>query len=123
MSDTKEVDKQQAIDSKEPIKSSKIEKEQSSAVTELSKLVGTEESIKVKVYSPYRVYYEGMAFSISAVNETGPFDILPKHFNFICLLLPCKITVRTVNDGTQQIEISGGMMHVKADSVIVFLDI
>jgi len=123
MSENQEVNEQQAINQATPVKNIKREQENQEAVGELSKLVGKDESIKVKVHSPYRVYYEGMAFSISAVNDTGPFDILPQHFNFICLLQPCKLTIRTVKDGTQQIDIGGGVMHVKADSVIVFLDI
>ena len=39
----------------------------------------------VKVYAPFQVYFEGMAYSVSAVNETGPFDILPRHHNFLCI--------------------------------------
>ncbi|MEI6756051.1 MAG: hypothetical protein WCK80_03510 [bacterium] len=98
-----------------------IEKQQ--AVKELGTKDSKDLSIEVKVHSPYKVYYEGQAFSISAENDTGPFDILPKHDNFICLLKACNLVLRTVKDGEQSIEISGGVMHAKADKVIVFLDI
>jgi F0F1-type ATP synthase epsilon subunit len=65
-----------------------------------------------------------MASSISGENATGPFDILPHHHNFISLLRPCELTVRRPNGGAEQrIKISGGIMHVKADRIIVFLDI
>lgn len=81
-------------------------------------------SMRVKVYSPFRDYYDGRAFSVSAVNATGPFDILPKHHNFISLLSPCDLVVRTVNEiDDRRIRISGGIMHVKADRVVVFLDV
>lgn len=80
-------------------------------------------SMEVKVYSPFRDYYDGPAFSLSAENDTGPFDILPKHHNFISLLSPCEMVLRTVKNGDQKIRISGGIMHVKADKVIVFLDV
>jgi Flp pilus assembly protein TadG len=80
-------------------------------------------NMNVKVYSPSRVYYDDLAFSVSATNDTGEFDILPKHHPFISLLNACDLIVRTVNEGNRQISISGGMMHVKADQVIVFLDI
>mgnify|MGYP002136179900 CR=1 FL=1 len=80
-------------------------------------------SMHVKVYSPFKDYYDGMAFSLSAVNATGPFDILPRHHNFISLLTPCEMVLRTVKNGEQKIEISGGIMHVKADQVVVFLDV
>lgn len=79
-------------------------------------------SMYVKVYAPYKVYFEGDAESISAASQTGPFDILPRHHNFITLLVACDIVVRT-KTGEEKIRIQGGIMHVKADSVIVFLDV
>ena len=81
------------------------------------------DSMAVKIHSPFQVYYDGKAFSVSAENATGPFDILPKHHNFITLLTPCDIVVRTVDQGEQRIRISGGIMHVKADRLVVFLDV
>ena len=79
-------------------------------------------TMHLKIYSPYKVYFDGEALSISAESATGPFDILPKHHNFITLLEPCDAVVRT-GRGDQTIRISGGMMHVKADDVVVFLDV
>lgn len=79
-------------------------------------------TLYLKVYSPYRVYYEGRVSSVSAENATGPFDILPKHHNFITLLLPCDMIVRAENEA-HRIRIQGGMMHIKSDEVIVFLDV
>lgn len=76
----------------------------------------------VKVYAPYKVYFDDDALSISAVNETGPFDILPQHHNFMTLLSPCEIFVRT-DRGDEKFAIQRGIMHVKADQVIVFLDV
>ena len=76
----------------------------------------------IKVYSPYQTYFDEKAYSISATNSTGPFDILPKHHNFMTLLIPCELAIRTAA-GVQRIRISRGVMHVKADQVIVFLDV
>jgi F0F1-type ATP synthase epsilon subunit len=76
----------------------------------------------VKVYSPFQVYFDEEAFSISAENGTGPFDVLPHHHNFITLLNPCEMVVRAPL-GERRIRISGGVMHVKADNVAVFLDV
>lgn len=78
--------------------------------------------LKVKVYSPFQVYFEDVADSVSAVNATGPFDILPRHHNFITLLSPCEIIIRMAKK-TQKIRIARGIMHVKADRVTVFLDV
>ena len=78
----------------------------------------------VKVYSPAKTYFDEPAASISGENATGPFDILPHHHNFISLLKPCELVIRRPDNGAEQrIKISGGIMHVKADRIIVFLDI
>lgn len=80
------------------------------------------EAIHIKVYSPFKVYFDSEGTSISGLNATGPFDVLPRHHNFITLLTACVLIVRT-RHGEQKIRISGGLMHVKADQVIVFLDV
>lgn len=79
-------------------------------------------AMALKIYSPFKVYYDDTAFSISAVNATGPFDILPKHHNFVSLLNACELAVQAPN-GNKRIRISGGLMHVQADNVRVFLDV
>lgn len=80
------------------------------------------QTMHVKVYAPFKTYFDGQASSISAVNGTGPFDVLPKHHNFMTLLSPCEIVVRT-QQGEERILISRGIMHVKSNDVIVFLDV
>ena len=79
-------------------------------------------TMRVKIYSPYKVYFDGEAKSISAESATGPFDILPKHHNFITLLEPCDAIVRTAK-GEETVRISGGVMHVKSDDLVIFLDV
>jgi len=73
------------------------------------------------------VYFNDRALSISAENDTGPFDILPKHHNFMSLLNACDLIVRLrARDGKdkeQKIRISRGIMHVRQDQVTVFLDV
>ncbi|MHB1865402.1 MAG: hypothetical protein ACYCPS_04580 [Candidatus Saccharimonadales bacterium] len=97
------------------------ETQESRVVEELS---GRQElTMAIKVASPFTRYYDGHAFSLSAVNATGPFDILPKHHNFMSLLKPCTLTIRTTNGDVKKIVINGGLLHVKSDRVTVFLDI
>lgn len=79
-------------------------------------------TMHIKVYSPYQVYFDQDGYSISGLNNTGPFDILPRHHNFMTLLNPCDLQIVTAS-GTQRIRINRGIMHVKADRVIVFLDV
>jgi F0F1-type ATP synthase epsilon subunit len=78
--------------------------------------------IAVKVYAPFQIYFEGTAYSVSAVNETGPFDILPRHHNFLCMLVPCDLLIKTLT-GDKTVKIARAFMHVKPDKVTVFVDV
>lgn len=116
------VDEQKAI-TQETAPLTKAETEQNRAAAELIHGQDGQQSMRVKVHSPFHHYYDGQAASISAENATGPFDILPHHHNFISLLSAGDLVVRGVDNEERKISISGGVMHVKADQVIVFLDI
>ncbi len=83
---------------------------------------GGKPTMAVKVYAPFQVYFEGEAYSISAINATGPFDVLPHHHNFLSMLVPCTLTIQTP-DSTKTIPVSRALMHVKADRVVVFVGV
>lgn len=95
---------------------------ESSAIEQGTKARSGKPTIAVKVYAPFKVYYEGEGYSVSAVNEVGPFDILPGHHNFLCMLSPCTLAIQTP-DGQKDIKISRALMHVKAGRVVVFVDV
>lgn len=76
----------------------------------------------VKVYAPFKDYFEGPANSISAENDTGPFDILPGHHKFLTLINSCELDIRT-DDSSEKISIDRGVMFVQEDRVTVFLDV
>jgi F0F1-type ATP synthase epsilon subunit len=78
--------------------------------------------MQVKVYSPFKVYFEQPAYSVSAENNAGPFDILPRHHNFVTMVNPCVMKISTPT-GESKIKIGSSMMHVKSDKVTVFLDV
>ena len=79
-------------------------------------------TMAVKVYAPFKVYFEGEAHSLSAVNATGPFDVLPRHHNFLCMLVPCELKIQTLA-GEKIVKVSRALLHVKAEKVTVFLDV
>lgn len=80
-------------------------------------------TMKVKIYAPFKVYYDSQATSITATNRVGPFDVLEGHHNFISLLLPGDIIVRADGKDDFKMKINRGIIHVKADEVKVFLDV
>ena len=75
-----------------------------------------------KIFSPYQTYYQGEAVSLSAVNRTGPFDVLPGHINFFCLLTGGQVVVDT---GFQRLEfqVSRGILRVNGSEVTLFADV
>lgn len=99
----------------------KSEKVEETSVEQAEEL--DDSSVNVKIYSPFKVYFNGPAKSISAENDTGPFDILPKHHNFMTLLNAGEVTVVKSGGGEQIYRIARGVMHVKKNQVIVFLDV
>jgi len=80
-------------------------------------------TMKVKIYAPFKIYFDGQGSSVTALNRVGPFDVLPGHHNFISLLEPGQITVRQPNQEDFKMEIARGIIHVKADEIKVFLDV
>lgn len=80
-------------------------------------------SIHVKVYSPYQTYYDDPAKSISATNDTGPFDILPRHHNFMTLVNEGDVIIRIEGADDKKIRITRGVMHVRSNKVTLFLDV
>jgi F0F1-type ATP synthase epsilon subunit len=80
------------------------------------------DQIYVKIYAPFKTYYDGVANSVSAINDTGPFDVLAGHHNFITILNAGEIKV--IDDqGNHVIKNPQAIMHVKNNQVIVFLDV
>lgn len=80
-------------------------------------------TMTVKVYAPFQVYYEGEARSLSAINAVGPFDILPEHRNFLCMLVPCEIEIETADKGLKKVKINRALLHVHQNHVTVFVDV
>lgn len=78
--------------------------------------------MEVKLYSQFNVYFDGGAESVSALNKTGPFDILPGHANFFTLLTAGKIRVLSGGEPLE-FNVSRGVAHVSGDTVRIFMDI
>lgn len=79
--------------------------------------------LQVKVFSRSETFFEGNARTLSARNDTGPFDILPQHHNFITLLQPGTLSIRVDEGEVQEFEIEGGLMRVKSDIITIFLGV
>ena len=78
--------------------------------------------LSVRIISLGEVIWEGQAVSISAVNTTGPFDILPQHANFISILIDNPITLKTETE-TKKFKFSRSLLYAKDNSIKIYAEI
>lgn len=83
----------------------------------------TSKALQIKIYAPFKVYFNGPGDSLSASNETGPFDVLVGHKNFMSLLKSGEITVRQKGKPDYKLNVDRGVLHVRENNVSVFLDV
>lgn len=78
--------------------------------------------LEVKLYSPFHIYFDGGAESVSAANETGPFDVLPGHANFFTLLTAGNVYIKSAGE-EYTYSVNRGVVQVADNTVKMFVDI
>lgn len=79
-----------------------------------------DEHLKVIARAPFELYYDGEATSLTAANKVGEFDILPGHADFFSVLRPCEILIENDTKEPTKFEISGGIVTVRDNEVMLF---
>lgn len=78
--------------------------------------------LDVDIKSRKKEYYRGQATTLTSINDTGEFDVLPYHANFITLIRNYIILNERRSD-EQRIEIDTGVLSVQDNEVKVYLDL
>lgn len=81
-----------------------------------------DQNLHVIVRSRSQTYFDGKAKSVTSTNDTGIFDILPLHANFITMIQQF-ITVLLPDGKEQKFEIKGGVMRVLGETVDIYLTV
>jgi F0F1-type ATP synthase epsilon subunit len=76
--------------------------------------------MEVAVMAPEGVLFDGKAIALSAINETGKFDILPEHANFISMIKE-KLMLRPDKKHVQEIKLDQGVLMCRNNKVNVFI--
>lgn len=76
--------------------------------------------INVVARAPFKLYYEGPAFSLSAANAIGKFDVLPGHADFFSMLEPGEIYIEPVEGEPIVFDVANGIVTVRSDEVMLF---
>jgi len=82
----------------------------------------TSKQLQVVARAPFRIYYEGPAKAVSAVNKVGKFDVLPGHADFFSVMNAGEVSIDTETDPIV-FPIASGIITVRDDQVMLFVDI
>jgi len=80
------------------------------------------EKIHVIVRNRMQILFNDDAKSVSSKNDTGTFDVLPEHANFISLI-SSPLSIRKVDGKTQEITFKNGLIKVKDNAVFCYIDL
>ena len=78
--------------------------------------------LEVTIQGREGILFKGRASRVSSVNDTGDFDILPRHANFISLVNK-RIDVKPLDSDVRSFQVDDGVMRVLDDKVEVYLGI
>jgi len=80
------------------------------------------ETIHVTVRNRIQVLFNDEAKAVTSKNDTGTFDVLPEHSNFICLI-SSPLVIRKTNGQKQEITFKNGLLKVKDNAVHCYVDL
>ncbi len=87
---------------------------------EKPKLESNVKELSVKILDLENVLYEGMAKSVSSINDKGSFDVLPLHSNFITLIEK-RVIVEKDTKNKLSFDITSGVLICKQNQVRIYL--
>ncbi len=88
---------------------------------EVSSELYSEKSIMVDIRNRKEQFFKGEAKTVSSVNDTGEFDVLSRHANFVTLIRGYIVIDKGLSS-EKKIDIDSGVLAAKTDSVDVYLD-
>ena len=80
------------------------------------------EKLDVLVRERGGILYEGKVDSLSSYNDSGPFDVLPLHANFISLIKK-SVSLRLRGKIVEELPIETGVIAVRENEIQVYLGI
>lgn len=85
------------------------------------KIMANLSNLTIVIRNKDKVLYSGQAYAVTAVNDSGIFDILPQHESFISLIKD-KVTIRKSPREKQEIPIENGILRNYKDKVYIYVN-
>jgi F0F1-type ATP synthase epsilon subunit len=79
--------------------------------------------LQVRINSPEKIIWEGEAYSVSSKNSEGPFDILPRHANFITTIENHPIVIRTPDKKKVEYTFPWSVIYMHDERVNIYTQI
>lgn len=79
------------------------------------------ESIKVDIRSRKEQFFSGEAKTVTSLNDTGEFDVLPQHANFVTLIRSFVVIDKGMPT-EKKFKIDNGVLAAKTGAVDIYLD-
>ena len=77
-------------------------------------------NLTLTIASRESILFNGSVLSVTSVNDTGRFDILSSHENFITLIK--KMVEVVLPDGSKKtFELDGGLLRVHANTITILV--
>lgn len=82
----------------------------------------TNEKLLLVIRDRSTLLFQGEVESVSSLNDKGPFDILPRHANFISIIKK-QVVIHLPKKEEKQIELESGILKVRNNNVEIYLGI
>jgi F0F1-type ATP synthase epsilon subunit len=79
------------------------------------------ETITVTIMTPFEIVWAGNAFSISASNSEGVFDVLPDHARFLTLIDEKPVVIHTENGESKTYFFSNAVLFFHDNSARIYM--
>lgn len=106
---------------KNPKKEEKKTDEEQTERVEIPPELLTDKSIVVDIRNRKEQFFRGEAKTVSSVNDTGEFDVLSKHANFVTLIRGYVVIDKGLPT-EKKFDIDSGVLAAKTDAVDIYLD-
>lgn len=87
----------------------------------MSKPLEFKQIIQVDIRDRKEQFFKGEAKTVSSLNDTGEFDVLPRHANFVTLIRGYVVVDKDL-PSEKRFEIGNGVLAAKTDAVDIYLD-
>lgn len=79
-------------------------------------------TIKFEIVTPERTVLSKEIVQVTVPTQDGEITILPEHIPLVSILQPGVLEIRTLDQETEIIAVSGGFIEVLRDKVVVLAD-